>query len=265
MNSNKVYITTSNWYSIVREIDTSGHQFDQKSLYKSDLSKILSIPELNLLCKLKEAFESEDFILERYKKLKNREDTKTFVYEGGTPSYHFSESCKKLNSNFLNLEIPAEVKSRGDSEINKFRSFCKSNMDLLNQDESAFITKLEAHFFLVNRPQKISHANSGHMNIENLSLPELEEAIDNLLIDADIFRNQSDQVRAKIKNMGYGTHKIKEAKVEGSTLNIWHNDYKERLKALLREYFRVKLNPELTFEGGLLEQLGFNPCTYCRS
>ncbi|SDO42156.1 hypothetical protein SAMN04487951_12623 [Vreelandella arcis] len=35
------------------------------------------------------------------------------------------------------------------------------------------------------------------------------------------------------------------------------------LKNLLEEYFRIKFNPELKFDGNLLEYLGFIPCKSC--
>lgn len=34
---------------------------------------------------------------------------------------------------------------------------------------------------------------------------------------------------------------------------------------LLVEYYRVKNNPNLTFEEHLLEKLGFKSCSYCRN
>ena len=63
--------------------------------------------------------------------------------------------------------------------------------------------------------------------------------------------------------MGYGTHVVNEAKEPGHPLYIWHNEYKNQLKDLLKTYFRVKFNGDLKFEGHLLVQLGFKPCRQC--
>ena len=39
--------------------------------------------------------------------------------------------------------------------------------------------------------------------------------------------------------------------------------FKRPIKDLLIEYYRVLYNPDLKFEGNLLEQLGFKPCRNC--
>ncbi|WP_188630997.1 hypothetical protein, partial [Oceanisphaera marina] len=193
------------------------------------------------------------------------QDTKKYVFEGGNPTYHTNKKCERFTSNFINLEIPPEIADKGDESIKRFRAFCKENMDLLVSDESRFKERLSIHFLLKNPPNKISHNNSGSVEFQNLSLEELESLIDQLLEDADAFRNRDKDTAKLIRNKGYGTDRAKEAKIEGNPLFIWHNKYKTNLKRLLQEYFRVKLNPDLKFEGELLEQLGFKPCHNCNS
>ena len=41
--------------------------------------------------------------------------------------------------------------------------------------------------------------------------------------------------------------------------------FKRPIKDLLIEYYRVLHNPDLKFEGNLLEQLGFRPCGACHN
>lgn len=260
-----VYMTKANSDRLLRNIKSYTIDPDYDELYKSDLRHILSIPELNLLYVTMEVYKDFDKALEIYTRLEIRPDTKDFAFEGGSPTYHADSSCTRLKSDFVNLEIPIEIKSKGDVDIEKFRSFCRKHMDLLRSDETQFMNKLSARFLLKNVPTKIVFDNTGSVDFFNLDLKQLEERIDQLLVDSDLFRNKTEETAKLINEMGYGTHKIKEAKVKGNDLNIWHEKYKGNLKKLMREYFRVKFNPELKFEGKLLGQLGFRACRQCSS
>ena len=48
-----------------------------------------------------------------------------------------------------------------------------------------------------------------------------------------------------------------------SFLNEYDTKFKKPFKDLLVQYYMVKYNPELQFEGTLLEQLGFKACATC--
>ncbi|MCA2494073.1 hypothetical protein R7P75_23810 [Vibrio sp. 2175-1] len=264
IKSKKVFLTKGNLGSIVSTFSDPHLKLDIDDLYKSNLRDILSIPELNLLYFTREAFKDFDSFISRYEKIKKR-DTKTYVFEGGAPAFHYSPNCDRLSADFENFLIPVEIKYKGDKEIEKFRKFYKENKYLLSHNESLFITRLEAQFLLKNPPKKIDHHNSGIAEIHNYNLADLEKEIDNLLLNANIFRNSSEEIKKKIKNLGYGTHKVKEAKDRSSPLYTWHHNFKGKLKILLTEYFRVKFNPELSFNGDLLIELGFVPCSQCSS
>jgi hypothetical protein len=258
------YITNSNFCKI---IDNSLYaKLRIKSLddiYKVDLGHILSKPEQALLAVYKEACEDPDAISKMYKKVPERVDTGKFVYEGGRAAYHSSLSCEVLHRDYFNIEIPVEIRHRGRKEIDRFRVFVKENIGLIDSDEPVFMRKLEAAFFLKNPPKQIRTPNSGVTKIENLDLEALEARIDQLLIDANDFRNSDGETRIKIAKLGYGTHRVEEAKLEGTALYTWHNTYKGGLKTLLKHYFRVKFNKNLVFKGSLLDQFGFKSCTYC--
>lgn len=111
--------------------------------------------------------------------------------------------------------------------------------------------------------RKIDYSNSGMARFENVDLEEVNQRIKSLLFDAERFRNQSQEVSDLIYSYGYGTHRRMEARQPGHLLYTWHHEYKLGLKHLLETYFRVKFNPELSFEGSLLEQLGFVQCKHC--
>ena len=60
-------------------------------------------------------------------------------------------------------------------------------------------------------------------------------------------------------NTGYSDEEVK------SFLVIYEEKFKRPIKDMLRNYYRVKFNPELEMEGYLLDQLGFRPCSHCFS
>lgn len=263
VHADRSFITKNNCLRIVRKLDYSRDAKDLEDLYKKKLWHILSTPELALLSIFKEACENPDLVFEAYKRIEEKKDTKKWVWEGGAPAYHSTPSCEKLNSDYRNMEIPAEIEHRGDSEISRFREFFSANRVLLETDEPRFIKKLAAYFFLKTVPKFIISNNSGVNNIDNINLEDLEDRIDLLLIDAEEFRNRDESTKLKIERQGYGTHKIREAREPGSVLHIWHNKYKKELKNLLCHYFRIKFNPEFGFNGMLLDNLGFKRCACC--
>lgn len=258
MNSQlKVYITKSKAASITHMLRIDSTDDDLRSVYKDDLSGILSKPELALLHRTKLFYEDADLDSSKYVKT-GPVDTRRYAYEGGIPTYHASPSCERLHSNFKNLEIPPELQDR----IDEFRAFCKENRSLYNDDEDRFFTRLGAVFNLRNPPKKVDYANSGTQEMLNLDIDEIERSIDQLLISSECFRNRDEETYKIIRKLGFGSHKAKRREPEDSPIHRW-DAYKADLKSMLREYYRVKLNPDLEFSGPLLDGLGFKPCNEC--
>ncbi|MYZ52450.1 hypothetical protein [Malikia spinosa] len=263
-NTNEVYITKQNFNKIL-PLNEKIIIPDDKTLdtiYKNSLRGILSTPEVGLLYILKEFYSNKEFALERYQKIRF-EDNKKFVYVSRNPSYHYDINCKNLSSDFVNFEIPEEIKARGDHEIYLFREFYKKNSHLLKEKNDIFIMRLKIEFKLENPPSRVEFDNSGRQEINNIDLNELEKQIDELIINAEKYRNTDKETKEIIEKYGYGTHKRKETQTKGSPLYEWHHTYKSGIKELIKEYFRVKFNPNLSFEGKLLDELGFKPCAHC--
>lgn len=261
LESEEVFITRANEAKILSSSNYQADNDNFNELYNQSLEFILSKPELRLLKVYKNICEDPSKILDAYIKIETV-DSKIYVWEGSKPAYHFDKYCPRLNAEFTNLLIPEEVKHRGDNAIEKFRTFVKENKDLLERDETKFLNKLESRFALKNPPKSLKFNNSGIKNIENYSLEKLKETIDSLIHEAKEFSNKDSYTSDLIRKLGYGTHKIKQAKELDNPLYTWHQ-YKVDLKNLLRQYYRVKFNHELKFEKSLLEQIGFNPCEYC--
>jgi hypothetical protein len=257
------YITRSNFEKIFSNINLEKQNKENYALlYGKDISFIFSTKEMDFLFSVMKSYEDANFLSGKYLKLERKEDTRSFVFEGGVPAYHFDKKCEKLKSNFINLEIPIEIKNSGKTE--EFRKFCRANINILENDPGGFFKKLEIIFHLKNPPTQFGYNNSGREDVENMDLNELKEKIDQIIDGAHQFKNKDDYTLNLIKSKGYGTHIVPEAKEKGNPLNTWHVEYKKELKKFLIVYYRVKLNPELVFSGLLLEQIGFVPCNQCK-
>lgn len=260
----EVYITKQNFNKILplNEKLIIPDNITLDTVYKKSLRGILSTREIGLLYTLKEFYSNKEFALDRYQKIRV-EDNKKFVYVSKNPSYHYDINCKNLTSDFVNFEIPEEIKERGDHEIYLFREFYKRNSHLLKEKNDVFLMRLKIEFKLEHPPSRIEFDNSGRQEIKNIDLKELENLIDQLMFNAEKYRNKDEETKEIIEKYGYGTHQRKETQKKESPLYEWHHTYKLGLKELLKEYFRVKFNPNLSFDGKLLDELGFKPCAHC--
>lgn len=272
MLNKTVYVTKSKINNLLREIDLRRSNIDTNNLYLSDLSKILSTPEMELLALYRDIVESpEALTLNKYVK-KKHVDSKRWVFESIYPSYHKNDRCERLQASFENFEIPIEIKVKGDVEIDEYRRFFRKNIDLYNRNHSAFMAQVQLKFNIKNPPKKVDFENTGSETVFNASCFEIEQRINDILNKMEDFRNISEINQKEIRNCGYATHKafemneqgvkLKKIDIEGSIIFQWHN-YKNELKSLLKEYFRIKLNPDFLFDVNILEQLGFQPCTCC--
>ncbi len=272
MLNKTVYVTKSKINNLLREIDLKRSHINTNNLYLSDLSQILSIPEMELLALYRDIVENpESLTLNKYVK-KNHVDSKRWVFESIYPSYHKNDRCERLQASFENFEIPVEIKVKGDLEIDEYRRFFKKNINLYNRNYEAFMAQVQLKFNIKNPPKKVDFENTGSEAIFNASCSEIEQKITTLLSQMENFRNLNEENQKEIRDSGFATHKafemdekgvkIKKVNIDGSIISQWHN-YKNELKNLLKEYFRIKLNPEFLFDVNILEQLGFKPCNSC--
>ncbi|MCP9754800.1 hypothetical protein EGI26_06445 [Lacihabitans sp. CCS-44] len=212
-------------------------------------------------------------------------DTFKLVFESEQPpSYHENHSCERLASKFKNFEIPFEIKVRANeqggeelekAQVQKFRNWFKQNLELYQNDPAEFLKKLDIDWNVQRKVSEIDKENSGVKEIENYDLQELEREIDKIISEAGRFFVTNPDKQAIIRRFQKLTF------LAYSTKEIYSNDtglsdpelkeflmkydlsYKKPLKRLLLEYYRVKYNPELSFQGKLLEQLNFRPCSSC--
>ena len=138
------FITEANLKRISSKFTVAG-VFCLDDMYESDLSQILSTPELNFLYVFMEACKGmgNDFVtrdpifqyqLGVYKILPKPKDSLKWVFEGRQPAYHMKSSCECITEDYFNLSIPVEIKERGTKEISRFRNFCAQNIDIAKHD-----------------------------------------------------------------------------------------------------------------------------------
>ena len=267
----KVYITNGNFKKIISPFNFKGIAYGRRDFFIDIqdfditlLKRILSTPELALLDAYREILADLKEGLAMYTKVK-KQDTHKYVYEGTAPAYHFSHECERLRSDFTNYEIPEIIKDDAE-KILKFRVVFKECIALIKNGKIDVATNRinSAMGWPYGYPSiaDIDFKNGGAIEFENANLEDVIEKINQILFDAEIFRNSEPNVKDIIDHLGYGTHKRKEIKDQNHPLYKWHN-YKTELKHVIQTYFRVKLNPELKFEGEILDELGFRPCSFC--
>lgn len=214
------------------------------------------------------------------------EDSLQFVWEGGVPAYHKDNSCGKIRSAFQNIRIPDQIRNNGPEAVLAFRDWFKQSdaNSLFQKDPEAFMARMHLKFqkYMPSKPEPVRYDNSGQEFIENISLEEVENQIDSLLNDVTKFISESNSLTRKVI-VEYDKHTyfasrdlplpvglahpedkfgISEVKLR-SFLKGYELKFKSPLTSLLKHYYRIKFNPDLVFEGELLEQLGFRKCTSC--
>ncbi len=271
----QVYITKSNANRILRQIDYDKLPDNPKIvIYKKPIF-FLADWEIKKLRITKMLFENfETFVTEYYKPLDNS-DTFSYVFEGGQAAYHSSNTCERLNATYINFKVPQNIKGNKD-EVMRFRNWFKENQHLLETQKEIFDVRLAANFG-AEAVEKVSGNNSGYSQKENYDLKELEQLIDDYikreytyLQNAEATEREVLKSFRKLTYLAYNNKPIKnknnidisDEKVKALLLSYDIN-YKQPVKDLLIEYYRVKNNPNLGFEGYLLERLGFKPCRYC--
>jgi len=280
MQIDEVYITNANFRKIIynsntNDLDLQGEVYERSRLY------IFNKIEKNDLLLTKEFFEnSEKFFNDIYIPIKNLSDTYEWVYEyeNQKPSYHNNKNCKKLNSYFENFKIPNGIKDQGKEKIHQYRKWFMDNKYLLDVDPEIFKKRLYERFnIIMHNIKSLLIKNSGEKFQKNYKVEDLEKIIDDIIRKSwryffDNERNKkilkkyctktylvNTKNQIKENNTGYSEEEIREV------LQKYAQEFKDPLKEWLKEYYRVKFNPDIKVQGRLLENIGFRPCSECFS
>ena len=268
------FITAHNAYKIVQRNNLKTAKLTGE-IYKWKIYLFSKYEEQSLLAIQELMKNPEKYFTEIYDPI-YIPDSKKYVYKEQQPAYHLYDDCGRLHADFSNVELPQEIKERGDDEIERFRQWFKENSYSLADDPARFTMRLQLAFRISINPKAINYENSGNTDFSNVTVAELENSIDNLLRAAGRFYYASEKNTQILRQFGkysciafndnplnnndtdYSDHEVKEF------LKEYHQQFKLPLRKLLIEYYRVKLNPDLDFEENLLEVLGFKKCGNCK-
>jgi len=202
-------------------------------------------------------------------------DNEKFVYEGALPSYHKSENCKNLSSNFVNYRIPKEIKASG--KIEEYRNWFKENIKIFSKDPEIYQFRLQTKFGIKEGLQQVDYENSGNVYKENLTREEIEIRIDSLLFNAAQYYNRNVERQKVIRKYQKATFlAFREAPLEGNDtgysdeeakaiLRFYYKLFIEPTLYNLREYFRTIHNADIEINEKIFKSLNFKKCSYCYS
>jgi len=293
LNMGKVYITKANAKRIVKRVYLSEFPDIAGEVYKKPIY-FLSRWEIKYLLIMRSLLkEPEKIAIEVYKPIENK-DTLKYIYETEMPSsYHYNKDCERLTSTFKNFEIPHEIKERtsekwkkkGKSEeeisyyvrkaVENFRIWFKDHRELFYTDSEKFLKELDTNHNIQRRIEEIEKNNSGIEEMENWSLTKLEAEIDKIIYAAGKYFKENESKQDIIKRfqkltfLAYRNEKIKVNDTELSDEDLksflmeYDTKFKKPIMELLFYYYRVLYNPDMSFEGELLERLNFRPCSAC--
>jgi len=290
-----VFITKANSIKILRRINISDIDVIEGNVYKMPIYFLSKWETKNLLLMRTLLKDPEKFTIEYYKPLVNK-DTFRYVFESQqSPSYHSIKECNRLHSKFKNFEVPFEIKSRAKEraskecmndedtdnlikqQVNTFRRWFGSNIEIYRNEPEKFLKILEVRWNVKRKISEIEMENSGIEYFDNLNLNDLEAEIDNIIRKAGSFFNKNEDKKhiirrfQKLTFLAYTKDGIRINDTELSDTELkeflrkYDQEFKRPIKKLLLEYYRVKYNPELSFDGNLLERLNFRQCASCNT
>jgi hypothetical protein len=262
------FITKSNAISMCYRTPTLYIAIE--NIFKKELWP-LSKPEQQRLTSIKKILENDVLPIDKNFRIRPPStDTKTFLYEkeGGKPAYHRVYNCNSLHSDYKNYKLPVEIAKCGNAEkIEEFRTFTKENLETLEENPQKFEMMAQARFFLKNSTgmTRLQEENSGVVNIEEINLETLEKSIDDLLQQADKYKNKTSNHASVIDKHGNTYPKPSlETEEDNEILSEWNN-IKSNIKRACISYFMITTHPDLNFKTPFLEQLGFKPCPICHT
>lgn len=267
------FITVANSKRILKELDVNELNL-QGDVYDKPI-RFFSKKEKQFLLAYKELLVNpEKIIKDTYIKIKSK-DSCNYVYEGGAPCYHRIAECERLNAVFRNFVIPQEIRDKGVEAVQQFRSWFKSNYYLFEGKEDVFEMRAYARFKMRLKVEELIRDNSGITVIVNRTLEDLKDEIDKKLNLAGQYYYQSPKNTSILKQyskcayIGNRSEPLKENETGYSEqeikdiLSYYEKEFKKPIELMLYDYWRVKLNPELSMDGKLLDMLGFRACHSC--
>ncbi|TDN87056.1 hypothetical protein DET49_11410 [Salegentibacter sp. 24] len=257
---------------------------------------ILNKFEVNYLFNYKALLEDENkFYAEYYQKVPERIDSKTYVFEsGGKLKYHLTNECKLLAKDFIDFNIPPEIKELGEKVVEEYRDWFKEKRfaDLYYQNklEKSLVVfqynmkfppkykvpVLNENYELIKKIPNSNNLNCDYSFDKDDFLKKMDILIKQfynifsckttrIISKFDYLRNKSD---AEVKE------KMNEVFSSGFVDNYGIKNLKEKFKysrkikleiiSNLLEFFRWNFNlKEKDFQRLTLENFGLECCNSC--
>jgi hypothetical protein len=278
-----VFVTQANVASMIYWVDRVHLLNLSGEVYKRPIY-ILSTGEKRRLLAIRRFFEASDVFIEQYFGKARGTDDECMVFEGTSPAYHTIAECERLNSDYTNYEIPEQIMDMAKTDPSlkaRFRQWFKDNSYLLDDNNPKyqpgyFLLRIRADFKVDIRDiREVVRPNSGISRAKNASLEEIQKEIDEILSAAGKWfyatEKNAEILRAFQRKtyLAYRPDPLPEniTGCSDSDVKAFLQDYDRRFKKPLKEklifYYRIRYNPDLSFEGKLLDQVGFLPCRHC--
>lgn len=274
------FITNANAARVITKIKVDAIDLEE-ALYKRRIY-FFNDWERRELLSLKLLLSSpEVFAIEAFNPLEKRNGREfVFEYEGQRPSYHSDKTCHLMFRDYENIRLSSELRNnleqRGVS-IKEFRRWAYENLAHLTKkrDWGAIMMRIQVKYSVeVNREDLVQFENSDvyEKKIENYDLGKLEAALGEHLSKAGSYYFRYESVLRKFSKLSF-LHS-KPDPISGNNtgwtdeelkkfLKHYHEEFKRPTQKMLKEWYRLSHNPEMRFEGRLLEQLNFKPCSSC--
>lgn len=306
MENNLAYITESNFWIItswndLKEWNNNLFKYKWKILNFIRNWDLIDLNKHSIFIKNMSEWE-----IWFYNKIEKQKDTFSRIFEWWTPAYHLYTDCSRLNSNFENYDIPdklfdsimnewtkwilneAEYKNSRENISKKFRVWFKKYWN--NKEQ------LEKDYWIEWWLIKLNYDNSWIIQFENMTLNDIEEAIDKKIREHNFFIDHlNDKEKFFIKSLWKKEYFFKDIKEEwdedifwkivlenhkvwinkntfsefkynelNNLLKNYNKDYLVVIKNLLKKYINITYNKEFKFDVSLLESLWFHNCAECK-
>jgi len=268
------YITKSKLNAIIGATNIDNLKLDVKYLYKPkrpldffnrfEANRLLAF---RLLCE-----DEEKFLTEVYTPLEIKDDTYTLVFEKMRHSYHRVNDCSTLNNQYLNFKIPVEIKREDESgweiRVKDFRKWVKDHLHVYQRSKKDFFSQMFSDYHVTQiSPDDmiVERDNTGHEDVENYDLETLEPLLDKVIGQAYWFFEERNipSYFGKYAFLAKTPEKLPNGAPHPVVLEEFKSLYKEPITKLLKEWYMISLNPDLSFNGNVLEKLGFQSCWHC--
>lgn len=269
------YITKSNAIKILKNIHLMSINL-AGDVYKKQIF-FFNRFEKNELLAFKELIKNPTSFVKDYYEPLSREDTRTYIYEKSNkkPAYHKDSECHLLHSEFRNVRIPESLSSANIS-VDEFRKWFILN--LTNAFERGDYTVIQQRIRIkfgveVNVADFVCFPNSDIEEFKNYDILDLEKKLDHLIKEAGQYYYKNKDILHYYSKQTFLAKQLTPLTIlPGISIsepelrdfvNDYNKKYKEPVKVLLKEWYRLNYNPKLELKENILDSLNFKRCSSC--